>query len=144
MKNKIFFLTLLWSSSILNAQEIGIRFGEVVGGNAAIDGVFKLGKFERIHANLSFGNERLGVEALWDFILKPLEGDELKWYAGVGPSVVVGNEFLLGASGEVGLEYRFKELPIALGLDWRPTFWLIEETKFSARGFGLNLRYVIK
>jgi hypothetical protein len=27
-------------------------------------------------------------------------------------------------------------------LDYRPTFWIVEETDFDAGGFGLNIRYV--
>jgi hypothetical protein len=49
-----------------------------------------------------------------------------------------------GASGEIGLEYRFKGAPLALGVDWRPTFFLVDKTSFDAGGFGLNIRYVFK
>ena len=50
--------------------------------------------------------------------------------------------FFLGVSGEIGIEYHFDTVPIAIGLDYRPTFWIIEETDFDAGGFGLNIRYV--
>lgn len=126
-----------------NAQELGLRLGNVVGGSAAVDGVFELGKFDRIHANVSFGDGGVGVEALWDFLYKPLDGDALKWYVGAGPSVFFGNSTaLIGASGEIGLEYRFDDAPIVLGLDWRPTLWIVENTSFRAGGFGFNARYV--
>jgi len=46
------------------AQEVGIRFDDAFGGHYAVDGVFGLGKFSRIHANVSFGNDGIGVEAL--------------------------------------------------------------------------------
>ena len=142
MKKLLVVLVLVCANQFANAQEVGIRFGDVSGGDVAVDAVFSSGKFNRIHANVSFGDGGVGLDALWDFIYKPLDGEALKWYVGVGPSMVINDDFLLGASGEIGLEYRFKEAPIAIGLDWRPTFWIVEETDFHAGGFGLNVRYV--
>lgn len=133
----IFLLSGLYQTT---AQEVGIRFGEMTGNNVAVDGVFSLGEFSRIHANVSFG-EGLGVDALWDFIYKPLD-DDFNWYVGFGPSLLVDDPFYFGVSGEIGIEYHFDTVPIAIGLDYRPTFWIVEETDFDAGGFGLNIRYV--
>lgn len=142
MKKIVVVLTFICANQFTNAQEIGIRFGNVSGGDVAVDGIFSLGKFSRVHADVAFGNGGVGIDALWDFLYKPVDGEALKWYVGAGPSVVINDQFLLGASGEIGLEYRFQEAPIVIGLDWRPTLWIVEETKFRAGGFGLNVRYV--
>ena len=133
----VFFFT----SENAQAQEVGVRFGQVVGGNVGIDAMFSAGKFSRIHADVSFGNG-VGVEALWDFLYRPLGGEAFNWYVGVGPSLLINDPFFLGVSGEVGLDYHFNGAPIAIGVDWRPTLWIIETTNFSADGFGLNVRYV--
>ncbi len=126
-----------------NAQEVGVRFGGTNGaGGAAVDAVFGLGQFSRIHADLGFYKGGVGIDAVWDFLYKPLGSEAFNWYLGVGPSLFIGDDFWLGASGEIGLEYRFETVPLALGLDWRPTFWILEETKFGADSFGLNFRYV--
>lgn len=126
-----------------NAQELGIRFGGTNSqGGAAIDAVFEAGKFNRIHADLGIYRGGIGMDALWDFLYKPLGDEAFNWYLGAGPSMYIGDAFWLGISGEIGLEYRFTGAPIALGLDWRPTFWLVEETRFGAGSFGLNVRYV--
>lgn len=122
------------------AQEVGIRFGDAFGGHYAIDGVFGLGEFSRIHADVSFGNDGVGLEALWDFYTQPL-GSGFDWYIGAGPSMYLGDPFGLGISGEIGLEYHF-DIPLAIGADWRPTFILIEDTDFEAGWFGFNIRYV--
>ncbi|MBK9096917.1 MAG: outer membrane insertion C- signal [bacterium] len=122
------------------AQEVGIRFGDAFGGHFAIDGVFGLGSFSRIHADVSFGDDGVGVDALWDFIHQPL-GSGFDWYLGVGPSAYLGDPFALGVSGEIGIEYHF-DIPLAIGADWRPTFIIIEDTDFEAGWFGLNIRYV--
>lgn len=127
------------SSVALSAQELGIRFGQVSGeNNVAVDGIFQAGP-GRIHANVSFG-DGVGLDALWDFIYKPLGEENFNWYVGVGPSVYFGDDFFLGASGEIGLEYSF-DAPITIGLDYRPTFWIVEDTSFEWGGFGLNIRY---
>ncbi len=125
-----------------NAQELGIRFGGTNShGGAAIDAVFGVGQFSRIHADLGIYKGGVGIDAVWDFLYKPLGNEAFNWYLGVGPSTYIGDDFELGVSGEIGLEYRFN-IPLALGLDWRPTFWIIDETKFGAGSFGLNVRYV--
>lgn len=143
MKKLLIVLTFIFGNQFVSAQEIGIRFGDVSGGDVAIDGIFSLGKFSRVHADLSFGDAGVGIDALWDFLYKPVDGESLKWYVGAGPSVLLGNpDAFIGASGEIGLEYHFEEAPIAIGLDWRPTLWILENTEFHTGGFGLNVRYV--
>jgi hypothetical protein len=133
---------IIASYSFGNAQEIGVRFGDVSGGNVAIDGIFGTGQFSRIHADISFGHG-VGVDVLWDFLYRPLGGEAFNWYAGVGPYMVAQNSnFDLGIAGEIGLEYRFATVPIALGVDWRPMFEIIDTTDFHAGGFGFNVRYV--
>ena len=136
LSGMVFFLT-----QNAKAQEVGLRFGEVVGGNVAIDGMVSVGRFSRIHADVSFGNG-VGVEALWDFLYRPLGDEGFNWYVGVGPSLRISDPFFFGVSGEIGIDYHFNGAPIALGLDWRPTFWLIETTDITGDGFGLNVRYV--
>ncbi len=141
MKRKIAFFTALSLFTLtINAQELGLRFGDVTGGNVAIDAVLDMGEFTRVHADVSFGNG-VGVDLLWDFIYQPLGNEELHWYAGFGAFTFVGSPFALGAIGEIGLEYRFKELPLVIGTDWRPFFRLIDNTDLGFSTFGVNLRW---
>jgi hypothetical protein len=57
MKRLVFLIFLLQCMVIAgNAQEIGVRFGDVSGGNVAVDAVFGTSKFSRIHADASFGD----------------------------------------------------------------------------------------
>ena len=142
---RLFFVTALLAIVALssNAQEVGLRFGGSNGlGGVAVDGVFTMGQFSRVHADVAFWDGYMGIDALWNFIYRPLGEEAFNWYVGVGPSTLIGNEFWLGASGEIGLEYRFKEVPLALGFDWRPTFWLIDDTNLGVDSFGLNVRWV--
>ena len=124
----------------LHAQEIGVRFGDIIGNNVAVDAVFG-SKGYRIHADVSFG-DGVGAEALIDFVVKPLKGEAFHFYMGAGGFTWLGDPFRLGFSGELGLEYRFNSVPIAIGLDWRPSLRLIDKTKFLADRFGFNVRFV--
>jgi hypothetical protein len=141
---KYLALIVLFAGSIFisNAQEIGLRFGDVSAGNVAIDGIFSTGDFSRIHADVSFGNG-LGVDALWDFVYRPLGDEALNWYAGVGPYIQIADPFWLGVVGEIGIDYQFDTVPISLSFDWRPAVSIVEVTDFHPGGFGLNVRYVI-
>lgn len=141
MKKVLFFLSLVFIGYASQAQEVGIRLGNVTGGSAAVDGLFSVGKFSRVHADVSFGNG-LGIEALWNFLYKPLDNEAFNWYVGAGPSLLIGDPFRLGVAGEVGLGYYFKGVPLSLSADWRPTFVLVENTRMDWGGFGFNLRYV--
>lgn len=131
---------LMLITTIASAQEVGVRWGDVTGGDVAVDAVFSLGKFSRVHGDISFGNG-VGVDLLWDFLYRPLGEEALNWYAGVGPYAVFDDPFTLGVVGELGLEYRFK-FPISVSADWRPSFRIIDNTDFHAGGFGLNVRYI--
>lgn len=141
---KKLFITLIFAITtvvFVNAQEVGVRFGGTNGaGGVALDGVFGTGA-GRIHADLGFYSGGVGIDALWDFVYKPLGGEAFNWYLGAGPTTYIGDDFWLGVCGEIGLEYKFNSVPISIGADWRPTLWVIEETNFRADSFGLNVRF---
>lgn len=48
---------------------------------------------------------------------------------------------VLGIDGILGLEYTFKEVPINLGIDWKPSFNLFGFTDFWSEG-AISIRYV--
>jgi hypothetical protein len=134
---KTFLLTvlvILGLSQLNRAQEVGIRFGDAFGGNYAVDA-----RFSGLHADVSFG-DGVGLEVLWDLLYQGLGEKGFDWYVGAGLSTYLGDPFLLGVSGEVGLEYHF-DFPLAIGADWRPTFIVIDYTEFEGGWFGFNARY---
>ena len=142
MKKLITILAFVVVCSAAKSQELGIRFGDVVGNDVAVDALFSTGKFSRIHADVSFG-DGVGVEAVWDFLFRPLGSEGLNWYAGAGATAFIHEDiFLLGINGEIGLSWNIPNVPISLSADWRPVFYIVEETDFRADGFGINVRYV--
>lgn len=142
MKKTILIIAvLLVTCGYTFAQELGIRGGIISGGNVAIDGVFGTSKYSRIHADVSFGNG-VGIDLLWDFLYRPIGGEAFNWYVGAGPYTQLADPFYLGVAGEVGIEYRFNNVPLAIGADWRPMLSIITETNFYADVFGVNIRWV--
>ena len=143
MKKVLFILSTLFTMHNLSAQEIGIRFGSsLIGNNVAIDGLFSIGEYSRVHTDLTFSDNGVGAAALWNFSFEPINDfPDLHWYIGAGPFTVIGDDFDLGVAGEIGIEYEFLDLPLTIGLDWRPGFEIIDNTDFHATGFGLNVRY---
>src|SRR4029078_10814222 len=99
MKKLLFGSALMLISYSGFSQEIGVRFGDVLGNNVAVDGMISTGKFNRLHADVSFG-DGVGVELLWDFMYRPLKGEAFKWYVGAGVSSLIDDPFWLGVSGE--------------------------------------------
>ncbi len=140
---KIFLISaiILTTSGGIYSQEIGVRFGNISGGNAAIDAVFGTSKYSRIHADVSFGSG-VGIDLLWDFLDRPLGSKSLNLYLGAGPYTQIADPFWLGVAGEAGIEYHFKKAPIALGIDWRPSFSLVKITEFHPNVLGINVRFV--
>lgn len=74
--------------------------------------------------------------------------DGLRWYYGFGGSLgssrykpTNDSELLLGVDGVLGLDYKFKDAPINLALDWKPTFYFTPETDFYGEGLGLSFRF---
>lgn len=136
LRNVLATCLLFFFVHAASAQEIGARFGDVLGNSVALDA-----RLNNLHADISFG-DGVGVELLWDVLYRPLGSTDLDWYIGAGLATLIDDPFWFGFSGEVGLEYHFAKVPVALGGDWRPTFWLIDETDFSSGGFGFNVRWV--
>jgi len=123
------------------AQEVGLRFGDSNGNNIAVDAIVSLGDFQRIHADVSFGGDGVGLEVLWNPLFRPVGNSDFNWYAGFGPSLFLGDPFTLGAAGEIGIEYAIRDVPITIGADWRPVFVIVEDTSFVPNGFGINIRW---
>ncbi len=128
-------------SNLLSSQEIGLRFGEMTGNNVAIEGAISWQE-TRIHSNISFG-DTVGIDFVFNFVFLPVfEIDNFYYYLGIGITSIFGNNFYLGGLGEVGVEYRFVNSPIALGLDYKPAVLVLPKTDYVWTNIGFNIRYV--
>ncbi len=51
--------------------------------------------------------------------------------------------FIAGVDGQIGLEYKFQEIPLNLSIDWKPAINIIGHANFWADDFAVSVRYVI-
>ncbi|MGG9971324.1 hypothetical protein ACQ33O_05960 [Ferruginibacter sp. SUN002] len=67
----------------------------------------------------------------------------LKWYIGPGAHVgfYKGSNTFVGIDGVIGMDYKFKNLPLNLSLDWQPTFEFGDGRGFYGDWGGLGVRY---
>lgn len=71
---------------------------------------------------------------------------EIAWAIGAGPYLAVGDDFWLGASGVLGIEFNIQPIPLEFTLEYRPTLELIgprgdNASGFYPFGFGGHLRW---
>ena len=98
---------------------------------------FEITGLYEIH-NLAFNVERLrwyygfgGHIGFWN-------GDyTYKYWGDAGVSYTV-----VGIDGVLGIEYSFREVPINLGIDWKPAFNIIGQTGFWGDGGALSIRFI--
>jgi hypothetical protein len=98
---------------------------------------------------LGFAWERGGrITGLYEFHWDIPNAPGLKWYAGPGAHIGFYNDKYyndirdgkgsyasIGLDGVIGLDYKFKNIPLNLSADWQPSFDFGNE---RYRGFGGN------
>ena len=146
MKKAVVAIVCIFAFASFNNQakaqsegfELGIRFGEFIGNNVGIDGALDLGK-NRLRGGLGLGNAN-STSLFWEWQF-PV-GNGFTFYPGLGGIASLGNDLLLGAGAEVGIEYDFAE-PITVGLDYRPIIMLVNTSTGSSfvGDWGLSVRY---
>ena len=115
---KMFLGTRLAVEGILTTRWDGLNVTGLLEGNHAIGDTPGLSFFYGGGANVGF----------WD----TPENSEQK------------TEFFLGATGIIGMEYTFQDLPLNLAIDWKPMFTVISVADFVWDEFALSVRYVIR
>ena len=129
-----------YGSSYRNAIGLGIDFGD---GSTLVGPSYKhffsennVGKFEVL-----FGNY-VAIQAFYEYH-GDIEGAAgLRWFAGAGAGAALDDDasaFMLKPIG--GLDYKINGVPLAFSFDWRPTFFIADNSDFQAARFGLGFRY---
>ncbi|MDP4223560.1 MAG: hypothetical protein Q8868_09630 [Bacteroidota bacterium] len=145
----VLFLTLSSSGQDYNTG-VGLRLGfynglavkHFLGDRSAVEGIlvtrwrgFELTGLYEMH-NQAFDIERLrwyfgggGHIGFWN-------GDNTPW----GERAT--NYTLAGIDGVLGIEYSFREVPINVGLDWKPEVNFTGYSVFWPEGGALSIRYI--
>jgi hypothetical protein len=150
---KRFFLIsalLIGLTSMVNAQDyntgIGVRGGifsgltvkHFIGSNTAIEGLLntraKWNGFE--------------ITGLYEIHKPAFDVARLHWYFGGGGHIgswgdsPYESNTVIGVDGILGLEYNIEEIPINIGLDWKPAFNLIGSYDPAWDGLALSVRFI--
>ncbi len=82
--------------------------------------------------------------------------DQLSWYIGYGGHMGLWSEerkknnpthdagIALGVDGILGLDYKIKNAPLNLSIDWQPSFNFVGSSYFESGWAGLGVRYTFK
>ncbi len=137
-------LTAFVAVAAAQPRALGVRFGSpsfLPGFGAELSYQHGLGTTNFIEFDLGWSTAGINGTASWDYVIAEFGGG-FDFYAGPGANLgLVGDYFFVGALAQVGLEYQFGTIPFNVSLDWRPTFYLVPETRFSPSGVALSLRY---
>lgn len=87
----------------------------------------------------------------------PIEGNnQLSWYVGYGGHVGIWSEawkknnpnhtagIAVGVDGILGLDYKLKNAPLNISVDWQPSFNFVGASYFESGWAGIGIRYVLK
>ncbi|HEX3010100.1 MAG TPA: hypothetical protein VHO90_21035 [Bacteroidales bacterium] len=150
------FAFIFFLANSLNAQ----NYNTGLGGRIGFFNGFTVKHFVQsdraLEGLLSFRWNGFVITGLYEY-QKPLKGvNNLDWYIGVGGHVGFwdgddyywhhnnDNHSIVGIDFIGGLEYTFEEVPINIGLDWKPAFNFIGDDHVWIDGLALSIRYAIK
>jgi len=119
----------------------GITLKHFIKSNAALEGI---GYFWR---------DGVRITGLYEFHGNIIGARGLKWYVGPGAHISVWNNdwknrypnrtggASIGIDGVLGLDYKFKEAPINMSLDWQPSVDIVNYYGFNGNWGGFSIRY---
>ncbi len=94
------------------------------------------------------------ITGLYEIHNQAFNADRLKWYIGFGGHVGFWNGdnakwgepgtnyTVFGIDGILGLEYSFREVPINIGIDWKPAINLSGYSGFWGDDGAISIRYI--
>ena len=150
MKKIIIVLIIVSIGTIaLNAQNYKTGFGIRLGYPYGINMKHFVSKTTALDATLISTGGNIGIVALIDWHGE-IEGNKnWKWYWGPVAHLMFdfipddyGNDVLIGLNAVVGAEYKLRNTPISLSLDWVPSLNIIGEFGLDLFNAGLSIRYV--
>jgi hypothetical protein len=118
----------------------GITYKTFVNGNAAVEVIG------------TFRSQGFGLTGLYEVHGRAFNSRDFNWFIGGGghlyvwgdnrPSYLDNNQrTVLGLDGILGLEAKFRGIPLAVSLDWKPAINIINYSSFLSDEIALSLRY---
>jgi hypothetical protein len=153
MKRLLLFIALISMGLIAGAQVSSNALGARLYGGDNFSGAelsFQKGLNDRnrLELDASFGfksdNSRVALFGIYHWVWKIVGG--FNWYMGPGASLMYDNYddngyVNVGVGGQIGIEYKFRDLPIQVSLDARPMWDFLGDVNGLGWGGALGLRY---
>jgi len=140
--------------AISNAQDYNTGIGARLGFNQGLTVKHFVSQKSALEFLLATRWRGFEITGLYEIHAPAFRTERLKWYIGFGAHVGFwngdyakwgepGTQYtVVGVDGILGLEYSFSEVPINLGVDWKPSYNFSGYTGFWADGGAISIRYI--
>jgi hypothetical protein len=139
----LLLLAVICIPAALSAQPYehagGIRAGYSSG--LSYKGFF-LHRMSAIEIDALYNQHGLNLAGMFVMHVEPFRNS--RWLLYFGGGLFGGNwdqELSAGVAAIGGMEYTLRDLPLNIGLDWRPMGNLYKEGSYDLLDFGLTIRY---
>jgi hypothetical protein len=147
------FSLVILMTSLLKGQDYDNGFGIRLGWTQGLTIKHFFSERTAVEGILATRWKGFDLTGLFEIHDEAFEVDRLRWYFGFGGHLGFWNGdntpwgddgenySIIGIDGILGIEYTFLDIPINIGLDWKPMFNLSGYSGFWADGGALSLRY---
>ncbi|WP_133248465.1 hypothetical protein [Flagellimonas aquimarina] len=94
-------------------------------------------------ADLGFEDNATILTFLYSFHKQFVGAPGLRWYAGIGPSIILIDDFdnIFALRPHAGLDFKIDGVPIVVNFDWRPALVISDAGDGEAGAFGFGIQY---
>ncbi|RDY58322.1 hypothetical protein [Flagellimonas nanhaiensis] len=96
-------------------------------------------------ADVGFEDNATILTFLYSYHKQFVRARGLRWYAGIGPSIILVDDFdnIFALRPHLGLDFKIDGVPFVLNFDWRPSVVLSDVGDNEVGAFGFGLQFAI-
>ncbi|WP_299167903.1 hypothetical protein [uncultured Allomuricauda sp.] len=144
----VFVLTLMlaFSATAQTSYKGAVGLGIDLYDNATFVGPSAKYFFSSNHvgqADLGFEDNATILTFLYSYHKQFDGAPGLRWYAGIGPSIILIDDFdnIFSLRPHAGLDFKIDGVPIVVNFDWRPAIVISDAGDGEAGAFGFGIQY---
>ncbi|UII80195.1 hypothetical protein [Flagellimonas sp. CMM7] len=144
----VFVLTLMlaFSAAAQSSYKGAVGLGIDLYDNATFVGPSAKYFFSSNHvgqADLGFEDNATILTFLYSYHKQFDGAPGLRWYAGIGPSIILIDDFdnIFSLRPHAGLDFKIDGVPIVVNFDWRPAIVISDAGDGEAGAFGFGIQY---
>ncbi|MEO0506580.1 MAG: hypothetical protein AAF090_10545 [Bacteroidota bacterium] len=94
-------------------------------------------------ADLGFEDGATIITTLYSYHDQFSGAPGLRWYAGIGPSIILVDDFdnIFALRPHAGLDFKINGVPLVVNFDWRPSIVISDAGDGEAGAFGFGIKY---